>query len=122
MKSSAAKCLLYGSVVLLLLLFIQANAYATAVSFSVNVDTTSLVGTYEAGFVLLDASGLGDANNTVTIDDFAYGGGSAGAVDPTFTIGGATGDLSSGIDLVDSSPASMESQASSRRGVRFRSS
>lgn len=80
---------------------------AHADSFGVSVDTSSLIGNsagpFELGFLLIDASGTGDGNNTVTISNFAFGGGSPGAVDPSGTIGGASGNLTSTITLTDNS-------------------
>lgn len=76
-------------------------------SFGVSVDTSSLIGNsggpFELGFLLIDASGTGDGNNTVTINNFAFGGGSPGAVDPSGTIGGASGNLTSTVALTDNS-------------------
>jgi hypothetical protein len=68
-------------------------------------DTSSLVanpaGPFSLAFVLTDGSGSGDGNNSVTLSNFAFGGGSGGPV--TLTAGGATGDPASGVLLTDSS-------------------
>lgn len=76
-------------------------------TFQVTVNTSSLIdnpaGPYEVGFLLIDASGEGDGNNTATISSFTYGGGSPGSVDAAGTMGGATGSLNSGIMLTDTS-------------------
>lgn len=87
-----------------LILFLLAPGHAHA--DSVTIDTTSLQGSasgpFELAFVLLDASISGDANNTAVLSKFDFGGGSAGAV--TNSGGGVTGDLVSGITLIDSNP------------------
>jgi len=79
-------------------------ARADGVTFSVNTNTSSISGssTYEVAFLLIDASGSGDANNTVTINNFAFGGGSPGTVDLTESVGDFTGDLTSTVTLTDS--------------------
>jgi hypothetical protein len=73
--------------------------------FNISVNTSSLIGNpagpYEAGFVLFDASGSGDGNNTVTLSAFTFGGGSAGAVDASMTEGNPAGSLQTGITLTD---------------------
>lgn len=75
----------------------------------VSVNTSSLAGLTgsEVFFEFTDGSGLGDANNTVTISDISLGGGTAGSVD-TSVFGSAggfdpTSNLSSGISITDSS-------------------
>lgn len=73
---------------------------------SVSLDTSSLAGSAgsELVFELTDGSGLGDANNTVTISNLTLGGGTPGAIDLINTFGGVTGDLGSGnVTLTDSS-------------------
>jgi hypothetical protein len=77
-------------------------AHAGILAGSASLDTSALVGPFELVFVLTDGSGNGDANNTVTLSNFLFGGGSAGSVDPSLSFGGASGDLSSGVGLVDS--------------------
>jgi hypothetical protein len=52
---------------------------------------------------MIDASGTGDANNTFTVSDFNFGGGSAGATDLSTSTGGFSGDLNSTVTLTDSS-------------------
>ncbi len=73
--------------------------------FHVSLNTTPLMGhpaaPFSVDFQLNDGSGIGDANNTATINNFAFGGG-APAGSPTLT-GGASGDLSGTITLTDSS-------------------
>ncbi|HTS21211.1 MAG TPA: NF038129 family PEP-CTERM protein [Casimicrobiaceae bacterium] len=80
-----------------------APASAGPITGSVSLDTSGLSGPFEIAFVFIDGSGTGDANNTVTLSDFAFGaGGSAGTVDTTLTTGGVSGDLGSGVSIVDS--------------------
>ena len=88
--------------VLMLALAQQRPAHAGIINGSVSLDTSGLSGIFELGFVLIDGSGTGDANNTVTLNNFGFGGGSAGAVDPVNTTGGASGDFASGVTIVDS--------------------
>lgn len=57
-------------------------------------------GPFSISFQLTDGSGLGDANNTATISNFLFDGGSAAG--SPFLIGGASGDLSSTVSLTDS--------------------
>src|SRR5437763_1078466 len=71
--------------------------------YSVSVDTTSLVGhpggPFTAVFAFTDGSGVGDANNTVTITNVTFGGGTALGFPSIF--GGATGSLETQIALKD---------------------
>jgi len=77
--------------------------------YNVSLDTTPLVGHPAGPFYIelsfTDGSGANDANNTVTLSDINFGGGSAlgGALD----IGGASGSLESGITIVDNSFLSL---------------
>src|SRR5437016_13675526 len=87
---------------LVLALAQQRPAHAGIINGSVSLDTSGLSGTFELGFILTDGSATGDANNTVTLGNFGFGGGSAGSVDPLLSTGGASGDLTSGVALVDS--------------------
>jgi len=80
----------------------QRPAHASIISGSVSLDTSALSGPFELAFVFTDGSGAGDANNTVTLSNFVFGGGSAGAVDTSLSTGGVSGDLISGVSLVDS--------------------
>ena len=77
-------------------------AAATPFTGSVQLDTTFLVDPFEIAFVLTDGSGGEDGNTTVTLDDFAFGGGSAGTVDAAFTTGDVSGSLDTGLSLRDS--------------------
>jgi len=76
----------------------------SALPISVSLDTSTLVGVpgfFEVDFQLNDGSGTGDGNNTAIISDFDFGGGTA-VGSPTFLIGGASGDLLTGVSLTDS--------------------
>ena len=72
-------------------------------TFNVSLDTSALVGhpsgPFYLDFQLIDGSGIGNGNNTALVSDFQFGGG--GADGSATTIGGASGDLTSGITLVD---------------------
>lgn len=69
--------------------------------YHVEVDTSSLIGNPSSPFYLdfqfIDGSGA--ANNTATVGNFNFGGGSAGVIIDTF--GGASGSLASTITLTD---------------------
>lgn len=84
----------------------QPAARADGYSFTVTTNTSAISGnsTYEIGYTFTDASGTGDGNNTVTISDITFGGGSAGATDPSGVFGGSSGDLTSGVTLTDTNP------------------
>ena len=69
--------------------------------FTVTIDTSGLLGDpagpFTLDYQLIDGSGgPGDGNNTVSINNFSYGGGGA-PFGPVSTIGGASGNLSSGL-------------------------
>lgn len=79
------------------------------VIYTVNLDTNAMNGAagYALAFQLNDGSGVGDSNNTVTLSNFSFGGGSAGSCGVAGNcepLGGASGDASSisGITLTDS--------------------
>src|SRR5262249_36495481 len=95
--------------VLMLALAQQRPAHGGVINGSVSLDTSGLSGTFAIGFLLTDGSGLGDANNTVTLDSFAFGGGSAGAV--LATTAGASGDFATGVTIVDSEFFNLFAQA-----------
>lgn len=77
------------------------------VAVSVNTSSISGMAGSEVFFEFTDGSGLGDANNTVTLTGFSLGGGTAGAVDtnPLDTTGGfdPASDLGSQVSITDSS-------------------
>lgn len=91
-----------------LALALAGNSHANIV-YTVNLDTSAINGAagYALAFQLNDGSGLLDANNTVTLSNFIFGGGSAGSCGVAGNcepFGGASGDASSvtGITLTDS--------------------
>jgi hypothetical protein len=70
------------------------------VAYDVSLDTRALpAGNYSLFFQLTDGSGTNDANNMVGLSDFAFGGG--GAVLGPQLWGGVSGDLATGITLID---------------------
>lgn len=71
-------------------------------SFDVSLNTSSLSGTQMLAFGLV--SGGGGVDNTVTLSDFAFGGGSAVPPASDLGTGGVSGDLSGTITMDDSSP------------------
>lgn len=88
---------------LMLAMASQRPAHAGMINGSVSLDTSGLSGMFELAFIFIDGSGTGDANNTVTLNNFLFGGGSAGVVDAGLSTGGVSGDLTSGPSLVDTS-------------------
>ena len=76
---------------------------ASVLAGSAALDTSGLAGPFEVVFIFTDGSATGDANNTVTLSGFVFDGGNAGSVDASQSFGGESGDLSSGVALVDSS-------------------
>src|SRR3974390_3824397 len=87
-------------------LFTAQTGDASTVQYYVDINTASLVGhpsgPFSLDFQLNDGSGLGDANNTATINNFTFGTGSATAT--ANLAGGASGNLSSGVTLTDTTP------------------
>ena len=101
---SARSGILVAVVLALIMAVAQPPAQASIVTGSVNLDTSALSRPFELAFVFTDGSGAGDANNTVTLSNFLFGvGGSPGTVDPSLSFGGESGDLTSGVSLIDSS-------------------
>jgi hypothetical protein len=91
--------------VLLALLFAVGASADMIGTFS--MDTSGLVSSSSAPFTLdfqfNDGSGMGDANNTVTVSSFAFGGGSVTTM-PSFQTGGVTVQSSPfGFTMTDSS-------------------
>jgi hypothetical protein len=78
---------------------------AVADTYEVTLDTSSLVGHPAGPFYVYgtftDGTGIGDANNTVTMRDFIFGGGSA--LGSPIVFGGASGSLEAGVTITDSS-------------------
>jgi hypothetical protein len=74
--------------------------------FDVSMDTSPLInnpaGPFYIDFQLNDGSGIGDGNNTVTINNFLFPGGNP-VGSPLPPIGGASGDLSSSVSITDKS-------------------
>ena len=98
-----ARWIVMGSVMLMLIVAaMQRPAHAGLITGTVSLDTSALSGPFELAFIFIDGSGTGDANNTVTLSNFLFGGGSAGTVDASLSTGGISGDLISGVSLVDS--------------------
>jgi len=70
--------------------------------YTVTLDTGPLMASsesYSLFFQLTDGSASGDANNTVTLSDFGFGGGAS--IDPAQLLGDAAGDLTTQITLTD---------------------
>ena len=88
------------------ILFTAKTAVASTIQYYVDINTASLVGNasgpFSLDFQLNDGSGLGDANNTATINNFTFGTG--GATGTANLAGGAAGDLSGTVSLTDSTP------------------
>jgi hypothetical protein len=87
-------------------LLAASTSHATSIGFNVSLGTSPLIGSsagpFYIDFQLIDGSGIGDANNTVTINNFLFGGGNA-VGSPLPPIGGASGDLSSFVSITDNS-------------------
>jgi len=75
-------------------------AVADTLTFGLNTSSIEGLGTFDLAFQLVDGSGTGDANNTVTLSHFEFYGGSVSGA--TTLYGGASGNLSSGLTLTDS--------------------
>jgi PEP-CTERM motif len=80
--------------------------------YNVTLNTAPLVG-HPAGpfyveLTFTDGSGIGDANNTVTLSNFNFGGGSA--LGGPLVFGGASGSLETGVTIVDNSFLSLFSE------------
>jgi len=94
----------------LLLLSAAVSVRADSITFDVSTSTSALAtapgsssGPFEIAFVLLDAGDVGDPNNNASVTNFAFGGGSAGTVDSSASVGTFSGDLSSTVTLADTS-------------------
>src|SRR3974377_1196092 len=89
-------------------LFTAQTGGASTIQYYVDINTASLVGNpsgpFSLDFQLNDGSGLGDANNTATINNFTFGTGSATGT--ANLAGGAAGNLSSTVALTDTTPSS----------------
>ena len=98
-----------NNVARLLALAVAAQAASADVIDNVAFDTTSLVGHPAGPFyvevALTDGDGFGDANNTATLSNFNFGGGSA--LGSPIVVGGASGNFGTGISITDSSFLSL---------------
>jgi hypothetical protein len=76
-----------------------------AILYQVTLDTSPLIGhaagPFSIDFQFNDGEGIGDANNTVTLSNFQFGGG--GSVGSPLLSGGASGSVSGTVTLIDSS-------------------
>lgn len=90
---------------MLLLPILLASTAQANVMYTVSLDTSAINGVagYALAFQFNDGSGLADSNNTVTLSNFSFGGGSAGGC-PLHCVatGGASGDMSSTLTFIDS--------------------
>jgi hypothetical protein len=72
--------------------------------YNVSIDTSSLIGNaagpFSLDFQLTDGSGTNDGNNTVTLSNIVFGTGSPSGT--ASTSGDVSGDLASGLTLIDS--------------------
>lgn len=88
-------------------LVLQAPAHADQIdlSFNASFDTAALQnqGQFELAFLLTDGSGTGDHNTTITISNFQFGTGGTGGGVTSDSEGGFSGNLSTGVTLIDSS-------------------
>jgi uncharacterized protein (TIGR03437 family) len=81
------------------------SALAADAIYEVTLDTSSLVnhpaGPFYVYVALTDGSGVGNSNNTVTLSNFTFGGGSALGTPVVF--GGGSGSLETGVTIRESS-------------------
>src|SRR5262245_26936807 len=96
--NTLARGALLGSLAL-----IAALPAAADVIFDVTLDTRPLIGNaaqpFFVNFQLNDGTGEGDANNSVAISNFAFGGGEP--VGPAILFGGAVGNLAGIVRISD---------------------
>jgi len=85
---------------ILFLLVGAALARATTINYHVAFDTSSLSSPFYVDFQFVDGSGVGNANNTATLSNFDFGGGSLIGAPTAF--GSFSGSFASGITLTDS--------------------
>jgi len=96
---------LLKTVLLVCIVSVLCQTASADVFADVTLDTAPLIG-HPAGpfsilFIFIDGSGVGDANNTATIGNVEFGGGS-GLGNPV-TFGGAGGSLETAVSITDSS-------------------
>jgi hypothetical protein len=86
-----------------LLLLGSTTAMAGLVTQEFSVNTSGLVGLgqFTLFFQMVDGSGVGNSDNTVSLTNFNFDGGSATA-GTVMEFGGGTGDMSSGVTLTNS--------------------
>ena len=97
-----------SSVLVVLALFLLSQTVASA--DNVTIDTAPLEGvsgSYGVYAILLDASMTGDGNNTANLTGFNLGGGAPTAL--IGGVGGGSGNLTSGITLIDTDPSGFNS-------------
>lgn len=82
------------------------------VNVSINTSSLPMTPGSEIYFDFTDGSGIGDSDNSVTISGISLGGGTAGAIDTSSLgiTGGESGNLTSGVTLIDSSPFNQFAQ------------
>ncbi|MCC6586717.1 MAG: NF038129 family PEP-CTERM protein [Bryobacterales bacterium] len=89
----------------LLLSLVSQCALAGVVNYTVALDTTGLVahpaGPFYFQMALTDGNGFGDGNNTVTLTNFAFGGGSD--LGSPVSFGSVSGSLATGVTMTDTS-------------------
>jgi hypothetical protein len=85
---------------------ISSSASTAQVAYQISLNTSALqtatTGPYMLDFQFTDGSGIGDANNTVGLSNILFGTAGSASGSPLLT-GGASGSLSSGFTLTDSS-------------------
>jgi len=85
------------------------RAASGGVIYNVTFDTTPLVdhpaGPFYLDLAFTDGSGVNDANNTVTLSTFNFGGGSA--LGGPFVFGGASGAIETGVTITDNTFLSL---------------
>jgi hypothetical protein len=86
-------------------LCLSLNVGHAAVIYNISMNTAPLIGDaagpFSLEFQLNDGRGVGDANNTANLTNFLFSRGAA--VGSSTLAGGATGNLTSGVSLTDSS-------------------
>src|SRR5579864_6454777 len=94
-----------------------------AALIQVTLDTTPLIGhpaePFSIAFSLVDGSGTGDGNTTVTLSNFTFGAGGGAPFGPSADGPGTSGDLTSSITLNDSDPVSNDFSQEFTQGTQF---
>ena len=104
-RLNSLRSLISLTVVAGVLLLVGAGVCQAQTLFTVSLDTSSLIGNangpFSLDFQLNDGSGTNDGNNTAKLSNFNFGSGTAtGAATNS---GGASGNLTSGVTIKDSS-------------------